>query len=63
MPSPTVFRSASAAPGDRGLLLGRAFPDRIRRTWEFYGELFATAGAAPQDITDPNPQVVAVIGG
>jgi isopenicillin-N N-acyltransferase-like protein len=51
MPSPTVFRSAAAAPGDRGLLLGRAFPDQIRRTWEFYNELFATAGAARQDVT------------
>lgn len=51
MPSATIFRTAAATPGDRGLLLGRAFPDQIRRTWGFYSELFAAAGATPQDIT------------
>jgi isopenicillin-N N-acyltransferase like protein len=52
MPSPTIFRSVSATPGDRGLLLGRTFPDRIRRTCEFYEQLFATAGAQAQEITE-----------
>jgi isopenicillin-N N-acyltransferase like protein len=52
MTTPTVFRSAAAAPGDRGLHLGRAFPDRIRRAWHFYDQLFEAAGAAPQDVTD-----------
>lgn len=62
VPRPTVFRSASAAPGDRGLLLGRAFPDRIRRTWEFYGELFAAAGAARQDVTEWGEEALEHIG-
>jgi len=50
--TPTVFRSAEAAPGDRGRQLGQAFPDRIARTSAFYDRLFAAAGAAPQDVTD-----------
>ncbi|MEY9845424.1 C45 family autoproteolytic acyltransferase/hydolase [Streptacidiphilus sp. MAP5-3] len=50
MTAPTVFRSPASAPGQRGLLLGRAFPDRIRRTADFYDELFRATGAGAQDV-------------
>ena len=40
--STTVFRSTAAAPGDRGLELGREFGDRIRATWETYEGIFAS---------------------
>ncbi|MFJ5921020.1 C45 family autoproteolytic acyltransferase/hydrolase [Kitasatospora sp. NPDC092948] len=52
MTTPTVFRSAKAAPGDRGQQLGKAFPDRIARAGAFYDRLFAAAGAEPRDVTD-----------
>ncbi|MFJ1656453.1 C45 family peptidase [Streptomyces sp. NPDC088337] len=52
MTTPTVFRSAQAAPGDRGQQLGKAFPDRIGQASAFYDQLFAAAGATPQDVTD-----------
>jgi len=50
--APTVFRSPAAAPGERGLALGRAFPDRIRRTADFYDQLFLTAGARPEQVAE-----------
>ncbi|WP_042426205.1 C45 family autoproteolytic acyltransferase/hydolase [Streptacidiphilus anmyonensis] len=49
-PTPTVFRSPAAAPGERGQLLGRTFPDRIRRTADFYDTLFRAAGAGPDEV-------------
>ncbi|AXI80949.1 C45 family autoproteolytic acyltransferase/hydolase [Peterkaempfera bronchialis] len=52
MTTPTVFRSAKAAPGDRGQQLGRAFPEPIRHAATFYDQLFAATGAAPQEVTD-----------
>ncbi|MFF2956718.1 C45 family autoproteolytic acyltransferase/hydrolase [Kitasatospora sp. NPDC057965] len=52
MTTPTVFRSAKAAPGDRGQRLGKAFPQRIGQVSAFYDRLFAASGAAPEDVTD-----------
>ncbi|WP_042381964.1 C45 family autoproteolytic acyltransferase/hydolase [Streptacidiphilus melanogenes] len=52
MPTPTVFRSSAAAPGERGLLLGRAHPERIRRNADFYDTLFRAVGAGPGDVRE-----------
>jgi isopenicillin-N N-acyltransferase-like protein len=52
MPTPTVFRSPATAPGERGLLLGRAFPDRIRRNAHFYDTLFRSTGARATDVRE-----------
>ncbi|RAG83205.1 peptidase C45 [Streptacidiphilus pinicola] len=52
MTTPTVHRSPAAAPGERGLLLGRAFPDRIRRTADFYDTLFRASGAGGGDVRE-----------
>ncbi|AKA07998.1 acyltransferase [Streptomyces noursei ZPM] len=60
--TPTVFHSSEAAPGDRGRALGRAFPDRIRRTGAFYDRLFAVAGVRPQDVADWGRAAFAHIG-
>ncbi|QMU71429.1 C45 family peptidase [Streptacidiphilus sp. P02-A3a] len=52
MTTPTVFRSPAATPGERGLLLGRAFPDRIRRTADRYDALFLATGARPDQVAE-----------
>ncbi|MFK0296491.1 C45 family autoproteolytic acyltransferase/hydrolase [Streptomyces sp. NPDC090442] len=46
----TVFRSTQATPGERGRVLGRAFPDRMRRTSAFYDRLFAAVGIDQRDV-------------
>ncbi|SEL21876.1 C45 family autoproteolytic acyltransferase/hydolase [Streptacidiphilus jiangxiensis] len=61
MTTPTVFRSPATEPGERGLLLGRAFPDRIHRTCDFYDTLFAAAGAAPADVGELGRTALAAI--
>ncbi|MEY9877276.1 isopenicillin-N N-acyltransferase-like protein [Streptacidiphilus sp. MAP12-33] len=62
MPTPTVFRSPAAEPGERGLLLGRTFPDRIRATCDFYDTLFAATGAAPGEVRELALTALAHIG-